>query len=60
VPAGNYFVLGDNRGESADSRYFGFVAADSIVQRPTVVYFSRDPQTHSVRWSRIGIRVSPP
>src|SRR5947207_1816695 len=60
VPPGQYFVLGDNRGESADSRYFGFVAADSIVQRPTVVYFSRDPQTHSVRWSRIGIRVSPP
>ncbi len=60
VPAGNYFVLGDNRGESADSRYFGFVAADSIVQRPTVVYFSRDRETHSVRWGRIGIRLSPP
>jgi signal peptidase I len=60
VPPGQYFVLGDNRGESADSRYFGFVAADSIVQRPTVVYFSRDRQTHAVRWDRIGIRPSPP
>ncbi|MBS1800499.1 MAG: signal peptidase I [Acidobacteria bacterium] len=40
VPAGNYFVLGDNRNDSEDSRYWGFVPQDAIVGRPLVIYFS--------------------
>ncbi len=40
VPAGNYFVLGDNRNDSEDSRYWGFVPQDSIVGRPLLIYFS--------------------
>ncbi|HMF63083.1 MAG TPA: signal peptidase I [Edaphobacter sp.] len=40
IPAGNYFVLGDNRNDSEDSRYWGFVPRESIVGRPLLIYFS--------------------
>jgi signal peptidase I len=40
VPEGNYFVLGDNRNESSDSRYWGFVPRENVVGRPLLVYFS--------------------
>ncbi len=40
VPAGQYFMLGDNRNHSLDSRYWGFVQRDQIIARPLVIYFS--------------------
>jgi signal peptidase I len=40
IPAGCYFVLGDNRNHSADSREWGLVERDKIVARPLVIYFS--------------------
>lgn len=61
VPAGQYFVLGDNRDESLDSRYWGFVPEADIKGKAALLYFSFDkealgpvPFFDQVRWSRIG------
>jgi len=43
IPTGNYFVLGDNRNDSEDSRYWGFVPRDAIVGKPMFIYFSLLP-----------------
>ena len=49
VPSGHYFVMGDNRDDSSDSRYWGFVPQENIVGRPLLIYFSmgsnEDPRT---------------
>jgi signal peptidase I len=42
VPEGSFFVLGDNRDDSYDSRYWGFVPAENVVGRPLLIYFSMD------------------
>ena len=41
VPRDCYFVLGDNRDQSLDSRYWGFVPRQNIIGRPLLIYFSR-------------------
>ncbi|WP_213804229.1 signal peptidase I [Granulicella sp. dw_53] len=43
IPTGNYFVLGDNRNGSEDSRYWGFVPRSAIVGKPMLIYFSLPP-----------------
>lgn len=40
IPEGQYFVLGDNRDDSQDSRYWGFVPRENIIGKPLVIYWS--------------------
>ena len=53
----NFFVLGDNRGNSIDSRYWGFVPIDAVVGKALFVYFSKDKERKQIRWNRIGKRL---
>lgn len=60
VPEDRYFFLGDNREESYDGRYFGFVAGDELEGRASFIYFSYDrdsykafPALTAARWGRI-------
>jgi len=56
VPADSYFVLGDNRNDSEDSRYWGFVPRSAIVGRPLLVYFTLPP-AGEIQGSSVGERV---
>jgi signal peptidase I len=61
VPSRHYFVLGDNRDNSLDSRYWGFVPDTLVRGRPLFVYYSYAPDTNDrfawlthIRWQRLG------
>lgn len=56
VPKGMYFMMGDNRDNSYDSRFWGFVEQEKLIGKAWLVFMSWD-QHHRIRWKRLGTRL---
>ncbi len=55
VPPGSLFAMGDNRDDSSDSRYWGFVPRENIEGTPLVIYWSFEAPTADLTNGNIGI-----
>jgi len=57
VPKHSLFVMGDNRDESFDSRFWGFVDLELVKGKAFAIYWSWDKTKYMVRWDRIGKKI---
>lgn len=57
VPEGHFFMMGDNRNNSDDSRHWGFVPMDLVVGEAEVIYYSHDGSPFNIRWDRLGMSI---
>jgi signal peptidase I len=58
VPQGRYFAMGDNRDNSADSRYWGFVPREYIVGKALIIYWSFETESDEYTRTEVGDRVA--
>lgn len=54
VPENSLFMMGDNRDESFDSRFWGFVDLKAVNGKAFIIYWSWDKEKFGVRWNRLG------
>ena len=54
VPEGHFFALGDNRNNSRDSRFWGFIPQEYLVGKAAIIWWSWNSGTSNVRWERLG------